>query len=176
MIGAAFGVGFVLGPALGGLLGNSDPRLPFWVAAGLSLANGLYGFFVSARIASAREAQRLSPCVARTRSGASCCCGPIRNCSGSRPSNSSATSRTKSSISGRSTRFFVTPGGKARSDFRSRMVGACSIVDFELARPAIVSRFGERRTLYIGQFFGAIGMVFGRARAGPERFSSSPFR
>src|ERR1700686_4943829 len=30
MIGAAFGVGFVLGPALGGLLGNSDPRLPFW--------------------------------------------------------------------------------------------------------------------------------------------------
>src|SRR5215212_5805404 len=32
MIGAAFGVGFVLGPALGGLLGNSDPRLPFWVA------------------------------------------------------------------------------------------------------------------------------------------------
>src|SRR5947209_6797064 len=31
LIGAAFGVGFVLGPALGGLLGNSDPRLPFWV-------------------------------------------------------------------------------------------------------------------------------------------------
>src|SRR6185369_10432424 len=46
MIGAAFGVGFVLGPALGGLLGNSDPRLPFWVAGGLSLANALYGYFV----------------------------------------------------------------------------------------------------------------------------------
>src|SRR5438270_9692293 len=46
LIGAAFGVGFVLGPALGGLLGNSDPRLPFWVAAGLSLANAAYGFFV----------------------------------------------------------------------------------------------------------------------------------
>src|ERR1700682_5925272 len=46
LIGAAFGVGFVLGPALGGLLGNSDPRLPFWVAGGLSLANALYGFFV----------------------------------------------------------------------------------------------------------------------------------
>src|SRR4029077_8065693 len=39
MIGAAVGVGFVLGPPLGGLLGNSDPRLPFWVAGGLSLAN-----------------------------------------------------------------------------------------------------------------------------------------
>src|SRR5213595_427989 len=46
MIGAAFGVGFVLGPALGGLLGNSDPRLPFWVAGGLSLANAIYGYFV----------------------------------------------------------------------------------------------------------------------------------
>lgn len=45
-IGAAFGIGFVLGPALGGLLGHEDPRLPFWVAAGLSLANFLYGYFV----------------------------------------------------------------------------------------------------------------------------------
>src|SRR5690242_8279772 len=37
MISVAFGLGFVLGPALGGLLGQADPRLPFWVAAGLSL-------------------------------------------------------------------------------------------------------------------------------------------
>ncbi|MEQ1875161.1 MAG: TCR/Tet family MFS transporter [Bdellovibrionia bacterium] len=46
MLGAAFGLGFVLGPALGGFLGNVDPRLPFWVAAGMSLANALYGTFV----------------------------------------------------------------------------------------------------------------------------------
>src|ERR1700752_4026504 len=46
MIGAAFGIGFVLGPALGGLLGPIDPRLPFWVAAAFSLANALYGYFV----------------------------------------------------------------------------------------------------------------------------------
>jgi DHA1 family tetracycline resistance protein-like MFS transporter len=46
LIGAAFGIGFVLGPALGGILGQSDPRLPFWVAAGLSLANAAYGYFV----------------------------------------------------------------------------------------------------------------------------------
>ncbi|RTM12872.1 MAG: MFS transporter, partial [Bradyrhizobiaceae bacterium] len=45
-IGAAFGAGFVLGPALGGLLGDIDPRLPFWASAGLSLANALYGLFV----------------------------------------------------------------------------------------------------------------------------------
>lgn len=46
MMGAAFGVGFVLGPAMGGLLGEYGPRLPFWVAAGLSLLNGAYGLFV----------------------------------------------------------------------------------------------------------------------------------
>jgi DHA1 family tetracycline resistance protein-like MFS transporter len=46
MIGAAFGVGFVLGPALGGVLGAVDPRLPFWVAGGLALLNALYGYFV----------------------------------------------------------------------------------------------------------------------------------
>lgn len=45
-VGIAFGLGFVLGPALGGLLGSVDPRLPFWVAAGLSLANAMYGLFV----------------------------------------------------------------------------------------------------------------------------------
>src|SRR4051812_43859117 len=45
-IGVAFGAGFILGPALGGLLGDISPRLPFWAAAGLSLANGLYGLFI----------------------------------------------------------------------------------------------------------------------------------
>jgi MFS transporter, DHA1 family, tetracycline resistance protein len=43
LLGAAFGLGFVLGPALGGILGSVNPRLPFWVAGGLSLVNGMYG-------------------------------------------------------------------------------------------------------------------------------------
>ncbi len=46
MLNAAFGIGFVLGPAVGGLLGNINPRLPFWAAGALSLINGLYGVFV----------------------------------------------------------------------------------------------------------------------------------
>jgi MFS transporter, DHA1 family, tetracycline resistance protein len=46
IIGAAWGVGFVLGPALGGTLGDISPRLPFWCAAICSLLNGLYGLFV----------------------------------------------------------------------------------------------------------------------------------
>jgi MFS transporter, DHA1 family, tetracycline resistance protein len=46
LLGAAFGAGFVLGPALGGLAGTISPRLPFWIAAGLSLANALYGLVI----------------------------------------------------------------------------------------------------------------------------------
>jgi len=46
MIGIAFGLGFIIGPALGGLLAAAHPRLPFWVAAGFSLANFIYGLFV----------------------------------------------------------------------------------------------------------------------------------
>lgn len=46
MIGAAFGLGFIIGPVMGGLLGQYGSRIPFIAAAGLSLLNALYGFFV----------------------------------------------------------------------------------------------------------------------------------
>jgi DHA1 family tetracycline resistance protein-like MFS transporter len=46
MLGAAWGLGFVIGPALGGLLGSHSLRLPFWVAGGLSLLNAVYGLAV----------------------------------------------------------------------------------------------------------------------------------
>jgi|FEC22Drversion2_1045045.scaffolds.fasta_scaffold00388_7 MFS transporter, DHA1 family, tetracycline resistance protein len=46
VIGMSFGIGFVLGPAIGGFLGEIDPRLPFWVSAAASLANALFGWFV----------------------------------------------------------------------------------------------------------------------------------
>jgi DHA1 family tetracycline resistance protein-like MFS transporter len=46
LLGAAFGVGFVLGPAVGGLLGAISPRLPFWASAVMALANVCWGLFV----------------------------------------------------------------------------------------------------------------------------------
>src|SRR5438034_7832803 len=46
MLGAAFGIGFIVAPAIGGLLGAIDLRAPFWAAAVLSLTNFLYGAFI----------------------------------------------------------------------------------------------------------------------------------
>ncbi|MGH8262226.1 MAG: TCR/Tet family MFS transporter [Steroidobacterales bacterium] len=46
VIGAAWGVGFIVGPALGGVLGELGPRVPFFCAAGLAFANAIYGYFV----------------------------------------------------------------------------------------------------------------------------------
>jgi DHA1 family tetracycline resistance protein-like MFS transporter len=46
LIGACFGVGFILGPLIGGLLSDIDTRAPFWAAAGLALANMVFGWFV----------------------------------------------------------------------------------------------------------------------------------
>ncbi len=45
LVGAMFGLGFIIGPALGGLLGEMGTRVPFYAAAGLSLANWVYGYF-----------------------------------------------------------------------------------------------------------------------------------
>lgn len=46
LIGAAFGLGFIIGPAIGGLLGHAGPHYPFLVAAGMNLLNFLFGFFI----------------------------------------------------------------------------------------------------------------------------------
>lgn len=45
LVGAAFGIGFIIGPAIGGLLGDFSHRAPFWAAAALAAANFIFGFF-----------------------------------------------------------------------------------------------------------------------------------
>jgi MFS transporter, DHA1 family, tetracycline resistance protein len=46
IVGAAFGLGFIVGPVIGGFLGQFGPRVPFYAAAGLCLLNWLYGYFI----------------------------------------------------------------------------------------------------------------------------------
>ncbi|MBA3273121.1 MAG: TCR/Tet family MFS transporter [Chthoniobacterales bacterium] len=173
-IGAAFGVGFILGPALGGLLGNSDPRLPFWVAAGLSLANATYGYLV--------VPESLAPERRRAFS--------FRRAN---PVGSLILLRSHPELFRLATIQFI--GYVAHEVFevwalytiyryawREGMIGlslavagACAVViSAGLVRP-LVSRLGERRTLYLGQLFGALGLLFaGVARNGKLYLSSIP--
>ncbi|MBO3738776.1 MFS transporter [Actinoplanes flavus] len=62
LIGSAFGLGFVAGPVLGGLLGAVDVRAPFFAAAALSLANVAYGWFV---LPESRPGDRTTPLTLR---------------------------------------------------------------------------------------------------------------
>lgn len=174
MIGAAFGVGFVLGPALGGLLGNSDPRLPFWVAGGLSLANALYGFFV---LPESLPPEKRKPFTMRR----------------ANPIGSLALLRSHPELFRLATIQFI--GYIAHEVFNVwalytifrygwkegtiglslALVGLCSVVISTGMVQPMVSRFGERRTLYIGQFFGALGMALaGFARTSGFFFFSIP--
>ncbi len=66
LLGAAFGMGFVIGPILGGLLANFGTRAPFWAAAGLAAANAVFGWIVlketvTDRIRRAFEWRRANP-------------------------------------------------------------------------------------------------------------------
>ncbi|MEY2529472.1 MAG: transporter, family, tetracycline resistance protein [Verrucomicrobiota bacterium] len=174
LIGAAFGVGFVLGPALGGLLGNSDPRLPFWVAGGLSLANAFYGFFVLPESLPPEKRKAFT----------------LRRAN---PVGSLVLLRSHPELFRLATIQFI--GYVAHEVFNVwalytifryawaegtiglslALVGICSVVISTWVVRAMVARLGERRTLYIGQFFGALGMVLaGLARTSEFFFLSIP--
>jgi DHA1 family tetracycline resistance protein-like MFS transporter len=58
LVGAMFGIGFILGPVMGGVLGAIDLHLPFFVAGGLAILNWLYGYFV---LPESLPAERRSP-------------------------------------------------------------------------------------------------------------------
>jgi DHA1 family tetracycline resistance protein-like MFS transporter len=168
LLGAAFGVGFVLGPALGGWLGATNPRLPFWFAAGCSFLNALYGLFVLPEsLPPERRAVRL-----RWRDA--------------NPVGALALLRSHPELMGLATVNFL--GYVAhevyatvyvlyvtyRYHWGQRTIGlslaivgiASMIVSGGVVGPA-VRRLGERRALYLGLFMGAVGFaLFGLAPAG----------
>ena len=174
LIGAAFGVGFVLGPSLGGILGNANPRLPFWVAAGLSLANWLYGFFF---VPESLPLERRKAFTLRR----------------ANPVGSLVLLRSHPELFQLSTIQFI--GYLAHEVFNVwalyaiyryawsagsigtslALAGICTaVISAGLVRP-IVARIGERRTLYLGQFFGGLGVLMaGLARSGAVYLGSIP--
>ncbi len=167
-IGVAFGAGFVLGPALGGLLGDISPRLPFWVAAALSFANWLYGLFI---LPESLPTDRRAPF--RWKSA-----NPIGMLSLLRSSPSLAGLQLANFFSQLAhvvlpSTFVLYAGYRYGWDVRMvgltlGIVGICSMVVQGGAIGPIVRHLGERRALLLGLLCGALGfLIYGIAPTGP---------
>ncbi|MBA5865496.1 MAG: MFS transporter [Nitrospira sp. CR1.3] len=166
-LGVAFGLGFVLGPAVGGLLGATDPRLPFWGAAATSLVNACYGYFVLPE--SLPQGKRRAFAWRRAN-----------------PVGSLVLLRSHHELFGLATANFlmnlahvVLPSvtvlylgyrygwGSTAVGLTLAGVGTCVMIVQGWLVKTITAKFGERRTLRAGLLCGAIGFsVYGFAPKG----------
>jgi DHA1 family tetracycline resistance protein-like MFS transporter len=167
-IGAAFGAGFILGPALGGLLGNVDPRLPFWVAAGLSFANALYGLLI---LPESLPADRRAPFRWTSASpvGAFHLLRADRLLAGLSCTNFIA--QTAHVVLPSTFVLYATYryGWDTKTvGLTLALVGICAMLVQGAGIGPIVRLLGERRALMLGLISGSIGfLIFGLAPTGP---------
>jgi DHA1 family tetracycline resistance protein-like MFS transporter len=158
LIGVAFGIGFTFGPAIGGLAGDKNPRLAFWIAAALSLANWLWGYFFVPE--SLPQNQRKEFELRRA--------NPVGSLTLLRSHHELWRLTTIQFLAYLAHNVFSVWALYAiyRYKWSQGMIGL-SLMVVGIFTAAIsggltgrmVKRFGEKRTLYIGQFFGATGMV-----------------
>lgn len=169
MMGGAFGIGFIFGPALGGFLGDISVRLPFWVAAGLALANFAYGWFILPEsLPRERRSARFEPRTAN-------------------PLGALRLLQRHPQVLGLAVVFFLVSlaqfslnstfvlyadyrygWGAQAVGYTLALVGVCSaIVQVGLVR-RVVPRFGERRVMLAGLGFGIAGFaMLAFASSGP---------
>lgn len=159
LLGAAFGAGFILGPAIGGWLGLHNPRLPFWVAGVGSLVNFCYGLFVLPESLPLERRQ------------------PKLQWQNANPVGALRLLRSHAELLGLATvnflgyivhEIYVTVYVLYviyRFAWNPRMVGislavvgVASMVSYSLVGP-VVARLGERRTLLTGLTCAAVGFV-----------------
>jgi DHA1 family tetracycline resistance protein-like MFS transporter len=164
LLGVAFGLGFIAGPALGGVLGAVSLRLPFWFAAGLSLANAAYSFFL---LPESLPHERRNAMIWRR----------------ANPFGSLQLLRSHPQLTGLASVSFLNTlagvvlpsiyvlyveeryGWSSRSiGFSLMLLGLCSgLTQAALVKP-VVAVLGERKTMLLGLLCGAAGMVvFGTA-------------
>src|SRR5437773_1398204 len=159
MIGSIFGVGFIIGPLVGGLLAGIGPRFPFWGAAALSLASAAYGLIV---LPESLPLAHRSPVSLRK----------------ANPIGSLSMIRARRGLAGLVTVNFLNflalqllPSvyllyaayrygwGYALVGTALALVGACNIIVQGLLVRRVVGRFGERIALLIGIISGTVGFV-----------------
>jgi DHA1 family tetracycline resistance protein-like MFS transporter len=160
LMGAAFGIGFIAGPLIGGVLGSFDPRWPFWGAAALALLNGCYGLFV---LPESLPKERRSPFR-------------VRNANPLGSLQLYARSRDLTLLAGVIFLFYLAHQvlqstfvlyTSTRYGWTTTLVGVSLaitgigsiIVQGGVVGP-VVKRFKERGALYIGLFCGMLGMIW----------------
>jgi DHA1 family tetracycline resistance protein-like MFS transporter len=176
IIGVAFGAGFVFGPAIGGLAGSIDPRLPFWIAAFLGLANALYGWLILP------ESLPLSSRMPFSWRRAN-------------PLGALKLLRSHHELFGLASVNFLGLLAHAvlpivsvlylfyRYGWDERAVGLvlagvgiCSMVVQGVLIGPVIKRFGERASLIAGQLFGVAGFfIYGAASTGMSFLAGIPF-
>jgi DHA1 family tetracycline resistance protein-like MFS transporter len=176
IIGVAFGAGFVLGPAIGGLAGSIDPRLPFWIAALLGLANALYGWLILPE--SLPQSSRMPFSWRRAN-----------------PLGALKLLRSHHELFGLASVNFLSMLAHAvlpivsilylfyRYGWDERAVGLvlagvgiCSMVVQGALIGPVIKRFGERASLIAGQVFGVAGFfIYGAASTGTLFLAGIPF-
>ena len=176
MLNAAFGAGFILGPAIGGLLGNINPRLPFWAAGGLSLVNGLYGLFV---LPESLSLQNRSPFSWRR-------ANPVGSLSLLRRHAGMIAIATVLLL-GYIAQQVLMNVYVIYADYRYRwtdrtvgfslaVVGICTIVYGALLVKPVVAKLGERGAMTLGLIGGALGYsMIGLSRTGLLLWLGIPF-
>lgn len=175
-ISAAFGVGFVAGPALGGLLAEFDPRLPFYAASALAAANFVYGAFALPETL-AKENRRAFDWKRANPVGALL---TVRKLPGLLPISAVYLAWQLASLIYPMTWSYFTIG---RYGWSNAMIGlSLALMGVSMALTQIVfsariiSRFGERRTATIGMLGGALGMIaFAITTNGWLAFAMMPF-
>jgi DHA1 family tetracycline resistance protein-like MFS transporter len=159
MIGAAFGLGFIIGPLIGGILGQFGARIPFIAAAVLSLLNFFYGYFVlpESLPADKRRAfdwKRANPM------------GSLMHLRKYPAVSELVASLTLVNIAGHAVMSTWSYYGMEKFQWKESMVGyslafvglMITIVQGALIR-TIIPKLGQEKSLYVGLFLYSIGMV-----------------
>jgi DHA1 family tetracycline resistance protein-like MFS transporter len=176
LISAAFGIGFIIGPAVGGFLGSINLRFPFWAAAALSLANALYGLFILPESLPPERRAKSAWHMAN-------------------PLGSLNLLRSHPELAGLSvvtTLYYLAHNSlpsmwalysEYRYSWNRRdvglslaVVGICAAVVSGVLVGPFVKRYGERRSLLSGLFFGVLGFAcFALASRGWMVLATIPF-
>jgi DHA1 family tetracycline resistance protein-like MFS transporter len=175
LVGMAFGLGFVIGPAIGGLLGSVDPRLPFWISAAACLANAAFGWFVLPE--SLPPEKRMEFAWKRANP-----IGSLRLLASHRQLLGLAAVDFLGNFAHQvlPAVFVLYAGhrygwGEMTVGLTLAFVGICTAIVQGLLIGPIVGRFGSRPALIAGLLAGALGMsIYGLAETGPWFWAGVP--